>query len=103
MAWYAYLAYFFAGVFLANGIPHFVHGISGKEFSTPFAKHPGSGNSSPVLNVIWGAINFMVGYILIFMVGQFEVGLTMSALVVGLGGLITAVGLAISFGRERGS
>jgi hypothetical protein len=30
MAWYTYLAYFFAGVFLANGIPHFVHGISSR-------------------------------------------------------------------------
>lgn len=31
MAWYAYLAYFFAGVFLANVIPHFVRGISGEK------------------------------------------------------------------------
>ena len=99
MSWYAYLAYFFAGVFLANGIPHFVHGISGKEFSSPFAKPSGTGESSPIVNVIWGAVNFLIGYVLIFKVGHFQVGLTVGALMVGLGALVTAVGLAWSFGR----
>ncbi|GAG09391.1 unnamed protein product, partial [marine sediment metagenome] len=49
MAWYAYLAYFFAGVFLANGVPHFVHGISGKKFQSPFASPPAVGESSPLV------------------------------------------------------
>jgi len=39
MPWYDYLAYFFAGVFLDNGIPHFINGISGKPFSSPFAEY----------------------------------------------------------------
>jgi len=50
MNWYAFLAYFFAGGFLANGIPHFIHGISGKKFRTPFSKPMTTGESSPVLN-----------------------------------------------------
>jgi hypothetical protein len=76
MAWYAYLAYFFGGVFLANGVPHFVHGISGKKFQSPFDSPPGVGESSPLVNVLWGAANFIVGYVLIFGVGDFSFGFT---------------------------
>ena len=102
MAWYAYIAYFFAGVFLANGIPHFIHGISGESFSSPFAKPPGRGESSPLVNVIWGAVNFMIAWVLIFKVGQFTFGFNLATGMVGVGAFITAVGLAISFGRARG-
>jgi hypothetical protein len=45
------VACFFAGAFLANFVPHFVHGISGDRFPTPFANPPGKGLSSPTLNV----------------------------------------------------
>lgn len=101
MEWYAYLAYFFAGVFLANGLPHFVHGIAGKEFQSPFASPSGVGESSPLVNVIWGLVNFVIGYLLIFGVGDFALGLTLAALMVGLGGIVTAVTLALYFGRVR--
>ena len=57
MEWYNLLSCFFLGVFLVNSIPHFVHGISGDSFPTPFANPPGKGLSSPILNVIWGLIN----------------------------------------------
>jgi hypothetical protein len=100
MSWYAYLAYFFAGVFLANGVPHFVQGISGKKFPSPFARPP-AGESSAVVNVIWGMVNFVAGYALIFGVGKFRFGLTIEILMVGLGVLVTAVGLAYYFGRSR--
>ncbi len=52
MNWYNYVACFFAGMFLANVVPHFVHGISGDRFPTPFAHPPGKGLSSPTINVI---------------------------------------------------
>ncbi|MFH1623626.1 MAG: hypothetical protein ABID54_00530 [Pseudomonadota bacterium] len=71
MAYYAYLAYFFAGVFLVNGIPHFVQGVSGNKFQSPFASSLGVRESSPVVNVIWGPVNFAIGYVLIFGVGDF--------------------------------
>lgn len=100
MSWYTYIAYFFAGVFLANGIPHFMQGISGKRFSSPFAERP-LGESSPMVNVIWGMVNFAIGYTLMFGVGKFRFGLTIDVLMVGLGALITAVGLARQFGRSR--
>src|SRR5271168_5157638 len=46
MRWYHYLAYFFGGAFLANTVPHYVNGISGNAFQSPFASPPGEGLSS---------------------------------------------------------
>jgi len=64
MEWYHYLAAFFAGAFFANVVPHFVQGISGNKFPTPFAKPPGKGLSSPIVNVVWSLVNLVVGYLL---------------------------------------
>ena len=64
MHWPKYVACFFAGMFLANAVPHFVHGISGNRFPTPFARPPGKGLSSPTVNVLWGLLNLVVGTIL---------------------------------------
>lgn len=102
MAWYVYLAYFFAGIFLANGIPHFIHGISGERFSSPFAQPPGRGESSPLVNVIWGAVNFLIAWVLIFKVDNFSFGFNLATGMVGLGALIISVVLALRFGRVRG-
>jgi len=103
MAWYAYLAYFFAGFFLANGVPHFVQGISGKKFPSPFASPPGRGESPPLVNALWGLANFFIGYTLIFEVGDFHFGITRDVLMVGLGALVISVILSINFGRARNS
>jgi len=46
MPWYFYLLEFLSGMFLANGVPHFVQGVSGAPFQSPFAKPPGVGESS---------------------------------------------------------
>ena len=102
MVWYAYLAYFFAGAFLANGVPHFVHGIAGKRFESPFAPPAGLGESSPLVNVIWGVVNFSIGYTLIFGVADFAFGLTRAALMVGIGALVAAAFLAVYFERMYG-
>ena len=64
MKWYHYAAAFFAGGFLTNAIPHFVNGISGNAFPSPFANPPGQGLSSPMTNVLWALFNMFVGYIL---------------------------------------
>jgi hypothetical protein len=69
MNWYEYIACFFAGAFLANVVPHFVHGISGDRFPTPFAHPPGKGLSSSTVNVVWALFNLAVGYLL-FRVGK---------------------------------
>ena len=73
MNWYHYIACFFAGMFFANVVPHFVHGISGDRFPTPFARPPGKGLSSPTVNVFWALLNLVVGYIL-FRVGKVASG-----------------------------
>lgn len=73
MNWYNYVACFFAGVCIANVVPHFVHGVSGDRFPTPFAKPPGKGLSSPTVNVIWSLFNLVVGAIL-FRVGGVSSG-----------------------------
>ena len=46
MPWYDYLAHFLAGAFLANGVPHFVQGICGNKFQSPFASPLASGLSA---------------------------------------------------------
>jgi len=87
MNWYDYIACFFAGMFFANVVPHFAHGISGDRFPTPFAHPPGKGLSSPAVNVLWALLNLVVGYIL-FRVGKVASGDTL-ALVILLAGIVT--------------
>jgi len=99
MPWYFYLAYFFGGAFLANAVPHFVSGICGRAFPTPFASPPGKGLSSPVLNVIWGTFNLLVGYFLIAHVGDFHLRTILDALAAVLGAFVMALMLARAFGR----
>ena len=101
MEWYVYLAHFGAGVFLANGVPHFVNGISGGSFQSPFASPPGVGETSPIINVIWGVVNFVIGYLLLIGVGEFKCGLDLDICSIGLGVLVTGVTLAWHFGRVR--
>ena len=35
------------------------------KFPTPFSNPPGKGLSSPVINVMWGLINLIIGYLLL--------------------------------------
>jgi hypothetical protein len=83
--WYDYIACFFAGAFLANFVPHFVHGISGDRFPTPFAHPPGKGLSSSTVNVVWALFNLVVGYML-FRLGKVTSGDDL-ALVIFFGGI----------------
>jgi hypothetical protein len=64
MKWYNYIACFFAGFFLVNTVPHFIHGVSGDSFPTPFADPPGKGLCSPTFNVLWALFNLIIGYLL---------------------------------------
>ena len=97
MRWYHYLALFFAGAFLANAVPHFVQGISGHSFPTPFATPPGQGESPPLINVLWASFNLIVGYVL-GRVGGLSIRRTRDAVIVGAGVILTAVMLANAFG-----
>ena len=102
MRWYHYVAYFFGGAFLANAVPHFVNGVSGHPFQSPFASPPGEGLSSSTVNVLWGFFNFAVGYVLVCRVGKFELRQTMHVVVLGVGALLMALMAAHAFGRFYG-
>jgi hypothetical protein len=99
MTWYFYIASFFAGIFLANAIPHFIQGISGNKFPSPFSKPPGRGLSSPTVNVLWGLFNFLIGYLLLE-VGQVSSGNTPSLLVFFAGVIAISVISSINFQKK---
>lgn len=102
MPWYNYVSYFFGGAFLANAIPHFVSGVMGRPFQSPFAKPPGEGLSSSTVNVLWGAFNFAIGYLLVYKVGEFSLRNLLDVAVAGVGAVLMAITLARSFGRFHG-
>ena len=102
MRWYHYVAYFFGGAFLINALPHFVNGVSGSPFQSPFASPPGEGLSSSTVNVLWGCFNFAVAYLLLVRVGSFELRKTRHVVIAGCGGVLMAMMLARAFGRFHG-
>lgn len=97
-----YVAYFFAGFFLANSIPHIVAGVLGRAFQSPFAKPPGKGLSSSLVNVLWGYLNLAVGYLLIVHVGAFDVHNMLQVGVAFIGALAISLHLAHHFGQFHG-
>ena len=103
MKWYHYLSYFFGGAFFTNAIPHFVMGVTGHPFQSPFATPPGEGLSSAVVNVLWGFFNAAIAYLLLARVGSFELRKTVPVLAAGLGVLLMGIMLAHAFGRFYGA
>lgn len=55
-----YVWLFFAGAFFCNAVPHLASGLQGLPFPTPFARPRGRGDSSPVVNVVWGFVNIVI-------------------------------------------
>ncbi|HEY4325496.1 MAG TPA: hypothetical protein VGN20_15985 [Mucilaginibacter sp.] len=99
MEWYNYLALFFSGAFLANAIPHFVQGVSGNKFPSPFSKPPGKGLSSPLVNVLWGGLNIVIGYVLL-KAGKFSPEDRIGLIVFFAGAMIMSVQLGINFSKK---
>jgi len=103
MPWYYYLLHFLAGALLANGVPHFVQGICGNKFQTPFASPRGIGESSAIVNVLWGFLNLIVGGALLrIFFPPLPPPLGISA-ATALGALVMALWLANHFGKVRDS
>ena len=96
------LSYFFGGAFLANAVPHFVSGVMGRPFQTPFAKPPGEGLSSSTVNVLWGFANIVLFYVLVARVGDFQPRDTVQIATLGLGMLALGLFSARHFGRFHG-
>jgi hypothetical protein len=102
MNWYHYIACFFAGIFLANVVPHFVHGISGDRFPTPFAKPPGKGLSSPTVNVVWALLNLAVGYFL-FHIGKISSANIFALVVFFVGIAAISIVSSVNFAKKHSS
>lgn len=94
--WYHYVAAFFAGLFLANFVPHFVNGVSGDPFPSPFADPPGKGLSSPLVNVLWGLLNLVIGYLL-FKASKLNSKTKLALIIFFLGIVFISVQLSIHF------
>ena len=102
MPWLHLLCYVLGGAFLVNAVPHLVSGLMGEPFQSPFAKPPGEGFSSSIVNVLWGFANLTIGYLLVFRVGDFDPRDTAQIAALGLGMLLLGLGLARHFGRFNG-
>jgi len=101
MIWYVYVGWFFAGAFLTNAIPHIVQGMCGNRFQTPFASPRGAGESSAVVNVLWGFCNLAIGGVLLYIFLPQLPPPWPLCVVALIGGLIIALYLARRFGRVR--
>jgi hypothetical protein len=102
MDWLHCISYFFGGAFLSNSIPHYVSGVMGRPFQSPFARPPGQGLSSSTINVLWGTFNLAVAYLLLCRIGEFDLRSTTHMAALGLGFLLMGLMSARSFGRFHG-
>lgn len=100
MQWYDYIACFFAGAFLANFVPHFVQGVCGNRFPSPFAHPPGKGLSSPLVNTLWGLLNLAIGIIL-FRNGKVGGGDVLPLLVFFVGVTAISIPSSINFAKKH--
>jgi hypothetical protein len=102
MNWLHLVSYFFGGMFLANAVPHFVSGMMGKPFQTPFAKPSGRGLSSSTVNVLWGFANLVAAYLLLLRVGNFDLRSIGCVAPMAVGALLISVPMARHFGQFHG-
>ena len=103
MPWHHVAAYFFGGAFLANFVPHFVAGVSGRPFVSPFATPPFQGLSPPAVNVLWGLFNLAVAYALLIGIGSLDLQRVDQVIVSALGFGLASVALARKIGRLQGA
>jgi hypothetical protein len=102
MDWLYLVSYFIGGCFFCNAIPHYVSGLMGHPFQSPFAKPPGEGLSSSTVNVLWGFTNLAIAYLLICRVGDFSLRSMADVAALGLGFLLMGLMSARHFGRFPG-
>jgi hypothetical protein len=99
------LLLFFAGAFLANSIPHYVNGISGKEFVRPFLYRFFKWIPNPLFNVIWGMLWMILSMFLFKMYSKsnpdllFCIGLNPDFVIFSSGFIIVSISLSIFFSK----
>jgi hypothetical protein len=90
----------FAGAFLCNCVPHLASGLQGRSFPTPFSKPRGVGDSSALVNVLWGFFNLLAGVSLLS-IYPVLIGVNLAFLSLVAGALLFGVGLALHFEQVR--
>jgi len=95
-----YVACFFAGLFAANVVPHFVQGVSGNRFPTPFAKPHGRGLSSPTVNVLWALFNLVIGFLL-YRLGNVSVSDTFALVAFFAGIAVISIYASLGFAHKH--
>jgi hypothetical protein len=95
-----YTACVFAGLFLCNCIPHLAAGLRGERFPSPFAKPPGKGLSSALVNFLWGAFNLGAGAALLLGI-RFGLGWNAETGVVACAFVLAGVPMSRGFEKVR--
>jgi hypothetical protein len=98
---YYHLAHVFAGGLLAIGVLHFVQGVCGNKFPTPFATPPVVGESSAVINVLWGWFNLMIGCVLLIIFFPPLPPPPDTFIAIAVGALVAGLWLAQHFSKVR--
>jgi hypothetical protein len=96
--WFYYLLLVISGLLITNGIPHFVAGLQGIPFQSPFATPSGIGESSPLVNVYWGFGNLAGGLVLL---AKFAPADYLGWACLGAGSLLVGTFSAKHFGAVR--
>jgi hypothetical protein len=94
------VAMFFAGVLLCNCIPHLACGLQGAPFPTPFARPSGIGESSPLVNFLWGAFNVFLG-ITILAINPVVIGPHAGFAALVVGSLVAGTYMSLHFAKVR--
>lgn len=102
MDWLSLVSCFLGGALAANAVPHFVSGSMGHAFQSPFAKPPGTGLSSSMVNVLWGFFNAGMSYVFLAHLGNFHPRSWVHAGAFGLGALLIGTFSAHHFGQLHG-
>ncbi len=92
--WQLYVFSFLAGAVGANGIPHFIKGITGEKHQTPFGKP-----SSATINVAWGWTNLVVAMLLLYW-GHVHPHILRAFALVAIGGLLMSLLLADTWSKH---
>ena len=98
MPWYFYVLQVIGGMLVTNGIPHWVQGLSGAPFQSPFARPPGVGESSPLINAYWGLANVIGGGVLI---ARFASGDALGWICLCAGAVVLSTQASHHFGKVR--
>ena len=94
MDWQLYVYSFLAGCLAANGVPHFVKGVTGEKHQTPFGRP-----SAAWVNVVWGWLNFVVAFFLMYY-SHFHRHELRAFACVAVGVLVVALGLAAAWTKH---